>query len=89
MSKLENLVLMKTTEDKHKTSCECSKQQFTANQKCILRGVLDESILGPVQCIFSIMTWITGLSKHLKCSLIKPKSLHITECLNRISNELK
>lgn len=56
MSKLGNLVLMKTTEDGHKTSYKCSNQQSAANQKCILRRVLEESILGPVLHIFSIMT---------------------------------
>lgn len=35
MSKLGNLVSMKTTEDGHKTSHKSSKQQFAANWKCI------------------------------------------------------
>lgn len=57
MSKLRNLVLMKTTEDGHKTSYKCSNQQFAASQKCILSSVLQESILGPVLHIFSIMNY--------------------------------
>lgn len=56
MSKLGNLVLMKTTEDGHKTSYKCSNQQSAANQKCILSRILEESILGPVLHIFSFTT---------------------------------
>jgi len=56
MSKLGNLVLMKTTEHEHKTPYECSNQQFAANQNCILSRVLEKSILGPVLHLFSILT---------------------------------